>query len=116
MKIIKYITIFLLLFIVTVNAQKKNFSVKEIFTNRSLFGKSLRGAQWFDNGEKYSFSKFNKETFSVDLYEHNVKTGKENLIVSSNKFKKDSTDKPFIINYYKWSSDNRYILFTSFLH
>ena len=116
MKNIKFLTIFLLLFIVSVNAQKKNFSVKEIFTNRNFYGKSLQGVQWFDNGEKYSFTKFNKETFSVDLYEHNVKTGKENLIVSSNKFKKDSTGKPFLISYYKWSSDNKYILFTSFLH
>jgi dipeptidyl-peptidase-4 len=113
---IKNLFIFLFVLVSLGFAQKKNFTVKEIFTNRDFYGKSLQGVKWFDGGEKYSYVKFNEKTFTSDLYEHDVKTGEEKLILTSNELRKDSTAKPFRISYYKWSSDNQYILFTSFLH
>ncbi len=116
MKILKSFLFFTLFFTSLIFSQKKNFTVQEIFTNRNFYGKSLRNVQWFSGGEKYSFVKFNKEKLSMDLYEHDVTTGKENVIVESSQLKKDSTSKPFFINYYRWSKDNNYILFTSFLH
>ncbi len=97
-------------------SQKKNFTVHEIFTNRNFYSKSLRSVQWFANGEKYSFLKFNKENFSMDLYEHDVKTDEETVILESLQLKKNSSTKSFFINYYKWSADNKYILLTSNLH
>ncbi len=115
MKSLRY-TLFFIIAITTISVpQKKKFTVEEIFTNRNFYGSSLSQVKWFDGGKKFSFIKFDAETKSIALFEHDLKTGTESKIVSGSELKLEETDKPFMISNYEWLPDNKNILFTGVL-
>lgn len=115
MKSLRY-TLFFILAITTISVpQKKKFTVEEIFTNRNFYGSSLSQVKWFDGGKKFSFTKFDAATKSIALFEHDLKTGTENKIVSGSELKLEETNKPFMISNYEWLPDNKNILFTGVL-
>ncbi|MCP5063637.1 MAG: S9 family peptidase [Ignavibacteriae bacterium] len=116
MKSIHKVLVILFLSISTIIPQKKNFTLDETLKSRSFFGKSLSGVQWLNSEDNFSFTKFDRKTFSQSLYKHNVKTGEESLILNAKDLVLDSLDKPIRIGYYKWSPNDKYILFTSTLH
>lgn len=105
----------LILFITVCVAQTKDLSVESIYSNRDFFGKGLSGVQWFDGGEKYSFMKMDPETKAISIFQHNVKTGAEGILISANQLKINEDDKPLSIQNYSWSPDERYVLFTGVL-
>jgi dipeptidyl-peptidase-4 len=106
----------ILLFITTItNGQLKKFTIDDVFTNRSFAPKSIMGLQWFDNGNSYSFLKMNPETKSMDMWQHNLKSGEEKVIVSGSELKLKEEDAPFVIRNYEWSPNGRFILFTGML-
>lgn len=96
-------------------AQEKKFTVEDIYKNRSFFGESLRNIEWFDNGNKYSFLKVDAETRSMSIFQYDVTTGEESLLLSGNSLKLNDDDKPFMIRNYHWSPNEKYILFTGVL-
>lgn len=115
MKSLRY-TLFFILAITTISVpQKKKFTVEEIFTNRNFYGSSFSQVKWFDGGKKFSFTKFDAATKSIALFEHDLKTGTENKIVSGSELKLEETNKPFMISNYEWLPDNKNILFTGVL-
>jgi len=116
MRIIKQSIFLLVLFVLTIYSQKKNFTIDEIFTNRDFLGKSLSGVQWLNKEEFFSFTKFDKETFVQSLYKHNVRTGEETVLLKTSDLVLDSLDKPIRVSHYRWSPNDKYILFTSTLN
>lgn len=115
MKLLRYVLLFLITLSTISTPQKKKFTVEEIFTNRSLYGRSLSQVKWFDGGEKFSFIKMDTESKSMALFEHDVMSGTETKIVSGSELKFEETDKPFMISNYEWLPDNKHILFTGVL-
>ncbi len=104
-----------IVFLFVSNAQKKDLTLDEIFTNRALYGKNMPGIQWYDGGKKFSFLKMNPQTRSMDLYSHDCETGKEEILVSSDKLKIEGEDKPVALTNYEWSPDEKYIMMTGVL-
>ncbi|MGE5796368.1 MAG: DPP IV N-terminal domain-containing protein, partial [Ignavibacteria bacterium] len=98
-------------------SQHKELTVEDIFTNRQFYGKSLYGVKWSDEGNKFSFLGYDEESRSVSIYEHDVKTGSEEILVRESDLIPEDTlkRKEFPIENYYWSSDEKYILFTELL-
>ena len=88
-------------------AQTKKLTIDDIYTNRGLRSKSLAGLKWFDNGNKFSFLKYEEGA----IYEHNVKTGEEKIILGQDKLIKPKGEQISLMNY-EWSSNSNYILIT----
>lgn len=116
MKYFSFTLILILSFIsININSQKKELTVEEIYSGRIFSAPGVRGVNWIDNGNKYSFLKNDPETKTVSIFTHNVLTGEEKVLIPGTALKENEEDKPFIIQNYKWSKDERYILFTGVL-
>lgn len=98
-------------------SQHKELTVDDIFTNMQFYGKSLYGVKWFNEGDKFSFLGYDEESRSVSIYEHDVKTGSEEILVREGDLIPDDTlkRKEFPIENYYWSPGEKYILFTGLL-
>lgn len=105
----------LILALVNINSQKKELTVEDIYSGRIFSAPGIRGVIWIDNGNKYSFLKSDPETKTVSIFTHDVLSGEEKILVPGTALKENEDDKPFIIQNYKWSTDERYILFTGVL-
>jgi dipeptidyl-peptidase 4 len=111
----KSIFLFFILFIVTsVNGQKKELTLESLFTDRDFYGSTIQGVKWFDNDNKYSFLKTDPVTRSTAIFQHDIKSGKESLLISKNDLL-TQTDQSFVIHNYEWSPGERYLLFTGVL-
>ncbi|MGE5400173.1 MAG: S9 family peptidase [Ignavibacteriales bacterium] len=95
------------------SAQPRSLTVEDIYTNRAFFGNTLKEVQWFDHGNKYSYLK--NSGSAPAIYQHDVLTGQEKLVVSADNLRLEQTEKPLQIQNYTWSPDNRYMLFTGVL-
>ncbi len=115
-KIMNISVLFLLIISFSVNlAQKKTFTVKEIQTNPAFYGKSLSGVKWFDSGKKFSFMKFDTVSSSMAIFEHDVKSGAEKIIVTGKDLQIDDDQPAVRFRYYQWSPDSKKILFATYL-
>ncbi len=113
---IKYILFSVLVLLVSSNyAQNKIFTVDDLFSNPAFYGKSLYGVKWFDGGNKFSFRKFDTVSVSMALYEHDVLTGEEKIIVTGADLRTDEEQPPVRFAYYQWSGDSKKILFATYL-
>ncbi len=99
----------------SLKAQKKIFSVEDIFTNPAFYGKSLRGVKWFDRGKKFSFMKYDTTSASMAIFGHDVESGEENVIVTGKDLQSGEEQTPVHFRYYRWSPDSKKILFTTYL-
>lgn len=96
-------------------AQSNKLTVETIYGSRTFTAQQLRGVQWFDSGNKYSFLKFDPATKSMAIWRHDVKTGDESVMLTGDKLKVKDADEAFTIMNYAWSPDYKYILFTGVL-
>jgi len=112
-------SIFLLILFAFLATAQKQLTVEEIFTNGIFYGNPLVGVKWFDGGKKFSFLKYDESSSTISLFEHDVETGKEKVLVSGNKLNLvaagDEAEESFVIKNYEWSPDEKYILFTGLL-
>ncbi len=106
---------FILLLQVIVPAQPKQLTLEDLFSRRELYGRSLSGVQWVPGAEKFTFLKFDPASASYNIFQHDIKTGEESVLVSGSDLKLEEGDEPFRIQNYKWSPDGKYILFTGVL-
>ena len=88
MRKLNLLTILFLLSLTSISfAQKKQFSLQDVVANPKFFGKSLRNVQWFDDGNKFSFIKFDTTSSSMAIFEHDVTSGNEKIVVTGNDLK-----------------------------
>jgi dipeptidyl-peptidase 4 len=114
----KYLRIFSLpltfLILLKIHAQQRELTVKDIYSKPEFYAESLEEFQWFDEGKKFSYLKNEPGAYSPSIYQHDIATGIEKALISPGQLKID--DLNFRIKNYKWSPDNKYILFTGILH
>lgn len=113
-----YRNIFLLLIVLfqfQSSGQKKVFFVEDIYSKREFYGSSLRTVQWFDDGNKFSFLKYDSTSKSMAIFQYDVLTDEENVLISSNELKIPNSDETITIMNYKWSPNEKYVLFTDLL-
>ncbi len=115
----KKLNLLAILFFLSLNfvsfAQKKQLSLQDVLSNPKFFGKSLIGVKWFDYGRKYSFIKFDTVSSSMAIFEHDISTGKEKIIVTGNDLKLEEDSPAFRFRYYRWSPNYKYLLFATYL-
>ena len=58
-------------------------SLESIFSGSEFQNATLDNIQWRGNGSSFTFTRRNAETGLLDMYEHNVKSGKNKLLISS---------------------------------
>jgi dipeptidyl-peptidase-4 len=95
--------------------QQKKITLNDIYTNTGFRSKSITGFKWIDSGNKYSFIKYDSEKGYSSIYEHDIISGEEKILIAGDKLRLSEDDKPFMIRNYEWSSDERYVLFTGLL-
>ncbi|GAB6283233.1 MAG: S9 family peptidase [Ignavibacterium sp.] len=95
--------------------QKKVFFVEDIYSKREFYGSSLRSVQWFDDGNKFSFIKYDSTSKSMAIFQYDVLTAEENVFLSSDELKIPNSDETVALMNYKWSPNEKYILFTDLL-
>ncbi|OGU72862.1 MAG: hypothetical protein A2V93_01825 [Ignavibacteria bacterium RBG_16_34_14] len=90
--------------------QTKKLTIDDIYTNRGLRSKSINGLKWFDNGNKFSFLKYEENA----IYEHDVKSGEEKKILGNDELKTENGEQIALRNY-EWSPDEKYFLITGLI-
>ena len=108
-------TICLLLFVAQAQQRSKEFTIEDIYNSTKFTGKSIRGFQWIEKGKAYSYLETDTSKKQTDLWRYDVGTGKKTKIVDAGKLIMKEGDKPFSIQNYFWSPDERSILFTGSL-
>ena len=99
-----------------VNAQirEKHLTVDDIYTNPEFYSDELNEFQWLNDGNSFTYKKETPGTFYSSIYEHNIPTGEDKILVPGNSlFANDSSQ--VSIEGYQWSPDNKYILLTGIL-
>ena len=111
----KFIGVILLQLIILIQVQVfsqiKKLSVEDIYSNSEFYPEKLKEFHWFDKGNKFSYLKEETGSFSTAIYQHDIATGEEKVLVSRNQLETVDGDS-LKINAYEWSRDNKYILFT----
>ena len=92
-------------------SQIKKLSVEDIYSNPEFYPEKLNEFHWFDKGNKFSYLKEEPGSFSTAIYQHDIATGEEKVLVSRNQLETADGDS-LKISAYQWSPDNKYILFT----
>ena len=112
---INFIKIFAIIFVAYTSlfCQQKKLTIDDIYANRGLKSESLNSLKWFDNGNKFSFLKYEAGGYSV--FEHDVKTGVEKRIIGGTELEDNNGEKILLRNY-EWSPDEKYILITGLIH
>ena len=103
--------LFIILIQVQVLSQTKKLSVEDIYSNPEFYPEKLKEFHWFDKGNKFSYLKEEPGSFSAAIYQHDIATGEEKILVSRNQLETADGDS-LKIDAYQWSPDNKYILFT----
>ena len=107
----------ILIIIISANifAQKSKITLDDIFPNKVYKPAGIGAVQWRKDESAYTFVKFNKESKSVEIYEHNIASGVETPLVEASSLKVEGSDKPVALSNYKWSPDEKYIMITGVL-
>jgi len=112
LKIAQYLMT-LVLGIAFVQAGDKELTLEDIFSASKFSTKSLRGLQWMKDGGSYSFLDTDTTTKSSAIYRFIVKDRSKKMIVSGAMMKMSDADPAFRFTSYKWSPDEKSILFVS---
>ncbi|RPI74021.1 MAG: S9 family peptidase [Ignavibacteriales bacterium] len=105
-----------LIFFISITAlfsQQKKLTINNILGDPGLKSKSIIGLKWFNDGNKFSFLKYDEAGISV--YEHDIETGEEKRTLGGNELK-DTYGEPILLRNYEWSPDGRYMLITGLIH
>ena len=92
------------------SSNKPPLSLESIFSGSEFQNATLDNIQWRGNGSSFTFTRRNAETGLLDMYEHNVKSGKNKLLISSMELV--YKDQPIEMTGYKWSKNRRFLLIT----
>ena len=93
--------------------QPKNLTVKDIYSNRSFYGKYLMESKWFGDGTKYSFIKYDVSAGGVSLFQYDINKDEESVLAAAKDLKLGEEKIEF--SNYMWSPDSKYILLTGTL-
>ncbi len=107
-----YFKIFIILIFIIVykiNAQEKKFlTLKDIYDSTKLNGTEVENIQWNPNGSTFTYNKDNNQSGLLDIYEHNVSSGKDFILVKGSQLVYKS--KTISMSHYSWTEDGKFLL------
>lgn len=114
---IKKLRLVILLFFIacTIFPQEKEFTLQKIFKSSEFRGERLSKVQWLKDGEKFSYLKYDTTSKSRALFVHNIENGETTVKLTKKELTYGEDSSEINFRHYKWSPDNRYIVFTSLL-
>jgi dipeptidyl-peptidase 4 len=95
---------------------QKQLTVEDIFGTDRFKEPSLNALQWRPDGKAFSFIRKNPVTEKAGLYQQEVESGKETLLIDSSRFAiplSERREKRFNIPGYSWFPDSRRLLLNS---
>ncbi len=93
----------------------KEFTIDDIFVSGKFTPKSIRGFQWMEHGKSYSYLETDTAKKQTDIWKYEISSGKKVKIVDGSKLILSEGEKPFSIQNYFWSPDEKMLLFTGSL-
>ncbi len=68
----------------TMHAQpRQKLTLDDIFVSDKFRGKTIEDLQWLPDGSAFTFTRKSEENGATDIYRHQVKTGRETLVLKS---------------------------------
>ena len=99
----------ILLFLSPIFPQTKQpLTLNEIFATRKLSTTPVRNIQWQPDSKAFTFTKRNSENGFLDIYKHDVITGKNIILIKGSELIYNS--KRIKMSTYKWTKDGKYLL------
>jgi dipeptidyl-peptidase-4 len=111
-------TTFLLLTLLLVTgayAQQTFTSLDEALNARSIFSgaNGPQNIQWIDNGSRFSYNLFNRESGKNEIRSYNPATSQDALVFDGTGVTFPGTSTPFAYNSFSWTADSKYLFFAS---
>jgi len=105
------VKIFLLSFLIlTISSypQKNQLLLEDIFSTDKYVAEEVENIQWLPDGSAFTYTENNKTYNLLDIYNHNVESGENVLIVAGTELKFDG--KQIKMSDYSWTGDGKYLL------
>ncbi|MDZ7344653.1 MAG: S9 family peptidase [candidate division KSB1 bacterium] len=111
-------TRFVFAFLVLLNAfaltqEKKVLTLEDIFASHALTPKSVQGIEWVPGESAFTYLKTNPADHTVDIYKHDIASGKETLVLAGKSLTLKPGGEPIQIDHFYWSSDRKHLLIAS---
>ncbi len=103
--------IFLLSFLIlTISSypQKNQLSLEDIFSTDKYISEEVENIQWLPDGSAFTHTENNKIYNLLDIYNHDVESGENVLVVAGNELKFDG--KQIEMSDYSWTDDGEFLL------
>ncbi|MCK9407997.1 MAG: alpha/beta fold hydrolase [Bacteroidetes bacterium] len=94
-------------------AGDKSLSIDDIFGSTKFLTRSLKAVQWMKDGRSFTFLDTDTVSKSIAVFQMEVKTGVQTMVVSGASLQLSSGDPAFRFSSYQWSPDEKSILFVS---
>ena len=99
----------ILLFVSPILPQTKQpLTLKEIFASDELSTTPVKNIEWQPDSKAFTFTKINSQNGFLDIYKHNVVTGKNTILTKGNELVYNS--KRIKMSKYRWTKDGKYLL------
>lgn len=99
----------ILLFISPILPQTKQLlTLKEIFASDELSTTPVKNIEWQPDSKAFTFTKKNPQNGFLDIYKHNVVTGKNTILIKGSELVYNS--KRIKMSKYRWTKDGKYLL------
>ena len=93
---------------------QQQITVDDIYTNPDFYPEKLNEFHWLKDGNSFTYLNKAAGSYYSSIYEHNIATGEEKILVPGNNLIANDSSQVSIENY-QWSPDNKYMLFTGIL-
>jgi len=91
-------------------ANESSLSLASIFSSPEFNSSSLDNVQWSKDGTNFTFTRRNPKTGLLDLYEHELASGADRLLIASGELIHGSV--PVEMSRYQWAGNRRFLLIT----
>ena len=104
--------LFSMLYATTVGASTSRppLSLESIFSGSEFHSVALDNVQWSTDGTRFTFTRRNASSGLLDLYEHDVTSEENRLLISANELIYQS--RPIEMSRYQWANNRRFLLVT----
>ena len=97
-----------LILTISIYPQKNELSLEDIFSTDKYIAEEVENIQWLPDGSAYTYTENNKTYNLLDIYNHDVESGENVLIVAGNELKFDG--KQIEMSDYSWTGDGKFLL------
>lgn len=102
------LTILLVSTIVIIPQSKKDLTLNDIYNSSKFTTKLLNNVQWLPDGSAFTYTKDDPSGNFKDIFQQDVKTGKEKLILKGSEFKYKG--RIIRMSHYSWTKDGKFLL------